>query len=215
MMSAKQQPTASKTNNSSELFRQPHLLERVVEIADDAIISIDTEGHIRLFNQGAERIFGYSAGEILGSPLSVLIPARFRRLHAQHILEFAKSPSESRVMAQRGEIHRAAQETARSFPPEASISKVEVDEGMVAHGHPARRQRDASLVERTHAELAAKRRRVLLREVHHRVKNNLQVVSSLLNLQARAAARAAKCSGRWTECQQSRAVDGADPRAAL
>ena len=58
--------------NSEERFRS------VVETANDAIICIDSHGNIDFWNQAATKIFGYSADEALGKPLTVLMPERFR-----------------------------------------------------------------------------------------------------------------------------------------
>jgi PAS domain S-box-containing protein len=49
-------------------------LVSIVESSDDAIISKDLDGIIRTWNSGAERLFGYSAGEILGKPVTILFP---------------------------------------------------------------------------------------------------------------------------------------------
>ncbi|WP_167882385.1 PAS domain S-box protein [Leptospira sarikeiensis] len=49
-------------------------LARIVESSDDAIIGKDLQGRIISWNQGAEKIFGYNAGEILGSKINVLFP---------------------------------------------------------------------------------------------------------------------------------------------
>src|SRR5438552_13886334 len=53
----------------------------IVEQAPDAIIFADRDGAIRVWNQGAETIFGYAAGEVLGKSLDVIIPERLRRAH--------------------------------------------------------------------------------------------------------------------------------------
>ncbi|MDB6064032.1 MAG: sensor signal transduction histidine kinase [Pedosphaera sp.] len=53
-------------------------LRALAETANDAIISEDASGNITQFNSAAERIFGHAAAEILGRPLTLLIPARFR-----------------------------------------------------------------------------------------------------------------------------------------
>jgi PAS domain S-box-containing protein len=57
------------------------LFQAVVEQAPDAIIFADREGAIRIWNRGAEAIFGYAATEILGKNLDVIIPERLRAAH--------------------------------------------------------------------------------------------------------------------------------------
>jgi PAS domain S-box-containing protein len=57
------------------------LSERVLEQAPDAILYADRDGIIRLWNQGAERIFGFSAAQALGQSLDLIIPERYRQRH--------------------------------------------------------------------------------------------------------------------------------------
>ncbi|MGH8851175.1 MAG: PAS domain-containing protein [Casimicrobiaceae bacterium] len=59
----------------------PNLAQAIVTQAPDAIIFADRDGAIRIWNRGAERIFGFAAAEILGASLDVIIPERFRRAH--------------------------------------------------------------------------------------------------------------------------------------
>ncbi|HEX4522267.1 MAG TPA: PAS domain S-box protein [Casimicrobiaceae bacterium] len=59
----------------------PALSQAIVDQAPDAIIFADRDGMIRLWNRGAERIFGYAAAEALGASLDLIIPERFRRAH--------------------------------------------------------------------------------------------------------------------------------------
>ena len=61
-------------------------------ISADAIIAIDESRRITAFNTGAEKIFGYSKEEVLGAPLDILIPERFRATHRQHVDGFAARP---------------------------------------------------------------------------------------------------------------------------
>jgi PAS domain S-box-containing protein len=58
-----------------------NLFQAVVEQARDAIIFADRNGMIRIWNHGAETIFGHSAAEVLGSSLDVIVPERFRPAH--------------------------------------------------------------------------------------------------------------------------------------
>jgi PAS domain S-box-containing protein len=68
-------PTAEHGHSSFNLF------QAIVEQAPDAIIFADRDGLIRIWNHGAETIFGHSAAEVLGGSLDVIVPERFRRAH--------------------------------------------------------------------------------------------------------------------------------------
>jgi PAS domain S-box-containing protein len=101
----------------------------IVSIAADAIISVDSERCITLFNEGAEQIFGYSAGEVMGTPLDRLLPERFRAPHAEHFAHFAAGEEAARKMGERREIF-GLRKNGDEFPAEASISKVAVGGSM-------------------------------------------------------------------------------------
>ncbi len=55
--------------------------QAIVEQAPDAIIFADRDGSIQVWNRGAETVFGYSAAEVVGRSLDVIIPERLRRAH--------------------------------------------------------------------------------------------------------------------------------------
>jgi len=63
----------------------------ILDIADDAIISVDATQRITLFNQGAERFLVIQLKEILGQPLDLLLPLRFHCVHRQYVVDFTKS----------------------------------------------------------------------------------------------------------------------------
>jgi len=97
------------------------LFQGILDIANDGVVSIDENQAIILYNQGAERIFGYSAAEILGRPLDTLIPARFHAVHRGHLKAFSRSETVARQMGDRGTIYGRRRDGS-DFPCEASIS---------------------------------------------------------------------------------------------
>jgi PAS domain S-box-containing protein len=99
-------------------------LSGILRIAPEAIITIDEEMSIQLFNQGAERIFGYSAKEVLHQPLDILMPERYRGDHASHVKAFEFSGDAYRLMEKRQEIY-GLRKDGTEFPAAASVSKLE------------------------------------------------------------------------------------------
>lgn len=98
----------------------------ILQMASDAIISVDAEQRIILFNRGAEDIFGWASDEILGQPLDVLLPAAHRSIHRRHVEAFCMDPIPARPMATRQEVcglRRSGQE----FPAEASIVRTQAN----------------------------------------------------------------------------------------
>lgn len=98
----------------------------IVSLASDAIICINDEQRITLFNRGAERMFGYDAARLLGEPLDVLLPERVRAVHRQHVHGFARSENDARRMGERAEIF-GVRRGGEEFPAEAAISHQEVE----------------------------------------------------------------------------------------
>jgi PAS domain S-box-containing protein len=97
----------------------------IISIASDAIVSVDGNFEITLFNQGAEAIFGYRAEDVLGQPLEMLLPHRFRGNHARHMHAFAGAAVAARRMGERQEI-AGLRRDGTEFPAEASISKLDL-----------------------------------------------------------------------------------------
>lgn len=97
----------------------------ILDIADDAVISVNGKQQITLFNQGAEKTFGYTAQEAIGQPLGLLLPIRFAELHRRHVADFGHSSSDARRMGERREIF-GRRKNGEEFPAEASISKLQL-----------------------------------------------------------------------------------------
>ena len=77
----------------------------IVSIAADAIISVDTNQRITVFNEGAEQIFGYSKQEMIGTSLERLLPDRYRTKHRTSFAAFAAGDAIARTMANRMEVY--------------------------------------------------------------------------------------------------------------
>lgn len=98
----------------------------IVMSAMDAVISIDDAQNIFLFNPAAETMFGWSAAEIIGKPLDLLIPARFQASHRTDIRRFGDSGITTRAMGTLNPLC-GVRHDGTEFPIEASISRFELN----------------------------------------------------------------------------------------
>jgi len=100
-------------------------LANLIGSATDAIITIDGEQRILIFNVAAEKMFGCSARDAIGRPIDRFIPARFRSAHREHIQAFGDTRVTKRSMGALGDLfgYRADGE---EFRIEASISQIEL-----------------------------------------------------------------------------------------
>lgn len=168
--------TATQLEKLEERFR------RVVEYAPSAMIMIDRAGRIEMVNIQAEHVFGYERSEMLGQPIEILLPDRFRAQHPYLRLAFFSEP-QSRPMGVGRDLY-ARRKDGSEFPVEIGLNPIETDEGPMVLSAIVdisdRKQKEM------HVRAALQEKELLLGEIHHRVKNNLQIVDSLLDLQALA-----------------------------
>jgi PAS domain S-box-containing protein len=99
---------------------------RIVSMSADAIMSIGTDRRITMFNEAAERMFGYSKAEVIGAPMDMLIPERLRAGLREYIARFAAGPEITQPMAPDSVPISGLRKNAQEFPVEAAISKVMV-----------------------------------------------------------------------------------------
>jgi len=100
-------------------------LAGVIGSAMDAIVSIDRNQRIVLFNNAAEKMFGCEEREVLGQPLDRFIPEQFRETHSEHVRAFGDSNITKRSMGSPGSIY-GRRIDGEQFPIEASISQLEL-----------------------------------------------------------------------------------------
>lgn len=109
-------------------------LRAVLESAMDGIVVADEQQRIVEFNAAACRLFGYEREEVLGRPLSILLPERFREAHDAAVARFAVQHEQPRTMARGGPPLYALRRDGSEFPIEASISAAKVGDGVVLTG---------------------------------------------------------------------------------
>ncbi len=107
----------------SELESSRTRFAGILEIAQDAIISINESQHITIFNKGAEATFGYVEEEILGKPLDILIPEKFHKAHRAHVDSFIESEVDTNQMGPHLNLS-GRHKNGSTFPIEATISKL-------------------------------------------------------------------------------------------
>jgi len=90
----------------------------------DAVVVADSTGVITLFNPSAERTFGYEAEEVVGQPLTVLMPENFRQLHCAGFSRYLTT-REPRVVGRTVEL-RGLRKSGEEFPLELSLNAVDV-----------------------------------------------------------------------------------------
>jgi PAS domain S-box-containing protein len=143
-------------------------LASIVESSDDAIISKDLNGIITSWNTGAQRIFGYTAEEVIGQPVTMLMPP-----------DRYKEETEILGRIRRGErvdhyetIRR--RKDGRLLDISLTVSPMHNSEGRIIGASKIARD----ITERKHAEA---RQALLTRELHHRTKNLFAVVQAVVS----------------------------------
>ena len=97
----------------------------IIASAMDAIIAVDQEQKIVLFNQAAEKMFLCPAKDALGSSIGRFIPSRYHAQHAEHIRQFGKTGVTNRAMGKLGALS-GLRTNNQEFPIEASISQTDI-----------------------------------------------------------------------------------------
>jgi PAS domain S-box-containing protein len=133
-----------------------------VEASPSGIVLVDREGKIVLVNTQTEKMFGYSRAEMIGQPVEIIIPRRFRAIHPTHRERFLAMPK-ARAMGAGRELF-ARRKDGTEFPIEIGLNPIETAEGILVLAAVAdiTARKQAELEALKHREEMAHRNRVSL-----------------------------------------------------
>lgn len=149
------------SQSEQHLREQGEVLAAVINSASDAVISVDMQGRISLFNPAAARIFGHAADHMIGQPLDTLLPPGQRSAHPGHLQRFAESQSTTRPMGV-GRV-TGLRADGQELDLEASISQITV------RGQKVLTAILRDVTERVRAERALAQYQLELSELTHRL----------------------------------------------
>jgi PAS domain S-box-containing protein len=118
---------------AEDKLRESEVRYRIVaESANDAIVFADGEGRIIAWNGAAQRIFLFAEAEVLGQPLSMIIPERYRQAHRQGWERYRRTGIQH-IMGRAVELH-GLRKDGSEFPLELSLSSWETERGELFSG---------------------------------------------------------------------------------
>ncbi|HUW42035.1 MAG TPA: PAS domain S-box protein [Rectinemataceae bacterium] len=167
---------------TGDSLRESHdLLKAITDAAQDAIVMMDKSGRIAYWSPAAEKIFGYAADEAIGRNLHRLLASAEDGERIEAGLERFHSTGEGRYVGTTSEI-LARTKSGAELPAEMTIAAL----NMAGDWNAVAVLRDITERKQKEATIAAllEEKDLILKEVHHRVKNNMGTIQSLLTLQA-------------------------------
>lgn len=155
----------------------------ILSLIGDAVISIDENGLIIMYNLAAEGLFGYSAEEVLGRPIDALIPVRFQDQHREHHGRFfTANIATSRTMAAGREV-QGRRNDGIEFAIEVSLSRQLIDGNQVG----------TAVIRDVSIRIGQEKQRLLIaNEVAHRLRNTMAVINSIVALTAKGSSSVAE-----------------------
>ena len=167
----------------NEAVEKKEHLAAIVASSGDAIMSVGLDGLVRSWNHGAERLFGYSAAEMIGNPKTIVVPEDRRHELAKHIsvISTGQSMRAETVRLNRDGVHM---DVSLDMAPIRGATGTIVAMSSIIHDITSRKAAD-------------KHQRFLMRELTHRSKNLLAIVQSMARQTARSATSMADFEKRY------------------
>ncbi len=169
-----------QNSDLAQLRNSEARLRSVVESAVDGIIVIDAAGIVEAFNQGAERLFGYGASEVIGRNVSMLMPSPYREEHDGYLARYLRT-GEARIIGIGREV-TARRKDGTTFPVQLSVGEMSVAGGRkftgIIHDLSARVRVEAQLRE----QAALVRLGEMAAVIAHEVKNPLAAVRGAIQV---------------------------------
>jgi len=126
------QDITERKQTEESLLKSEQRFRTVLEAVSEAIVIIDTTGHIVMANAKTSQLFNYQKAELLGQPIELLLPQRYQNIHHQHRDGYFADPR-TRSMV-KGLDLVGCRKDGSEFPIEVGLSYVEIDMGVVAIG---------------------------------------------------------------------------------
>ncbi len=155
-------------------------MQLAVNASPSAMVLVDGIGHILMVNASMALLFGYEEHELVGKPIEMLVPARSSQAHAKLRHDYFLAPS-TRAMG-RGRELLGVHKSGAEIPVEIGLNQLDSELGTMILASVVDISQRRAQEEKLRATL--KEKEVLLSEIHHRVKNNLQIIDSLIGLQS-------------------------------
>ncbi|MGI9415337.1 MAG: PAS domain S-box protein [Hyphomicrobiales bacterium] len=187
----------SMVTDITERKKSENRFRALLESAPDAMVIVNADGAIIQSNRRTEELFGYSADELLGKKVEVLLPEGMRKQHPAHRNDFF-AQARVRPMGVGLELFGQAKD-GREFPIEISLSPIEIDDGLLVSAavrditerkqadnelRAAKEQAEAALADLTHAQarLVTTEKMASLGQltagIAHEIKNPLNFVNN-------------------------------------
>jgi PAS domain S-box-containing protein len=149
-------------------------LASIVESSDDAIVSKDLNGIITSWNRGAERLFGYTADEVIGKPVMILIPPDRQNEEPEILARIRRGERIDHYETIRRRKDGSLVDISLTISPLRNADGKIVGASKIARDITERRR-------------SGDRQQLLLREMDHRIKNLFSLAGSVVSLSARSA----------------------------